>query len=239
MYSLLSADDEHDVTVAAETVFLLKSRFIGLHYQLIAAESCNHHEHGRIRHMEVGNQVGGHSEIIRRENEAVGPPVVCLHMAAHAFGCYNGTEHRCSHSHNSVILVAGMIHSLDKFWRGNHLFRIHAMFGKVFHINLAESSQPAVDSHECFLHAVDLQTRKQSPGEVQTGSRSNDSAFLIGEYTLLVFGIACLGLTSDIGRQRCHTKSIEVSLEFIVRPVVKETERAAARSRIVNHFRYH
>lgn len=50
------SDDEHRVAVSSEPVALVNGFVVGFHHKFVAAESRNHHEHGRVGHVEVGEQ---------------------------------------------------------------------------------------------------------------------------------------------------------------------------------------
>ena len=70
---VFGSEDQHGIAIAVETVFFFDSHLVGVHDQVITSESSRHHEQGRLRHMEVGYHAIGHTEIVWRENEFVGP----------------------------------------------------------------------------------------------------------------------------------------------------------------------
>jgi len=64
---------KHRVAVGIETVFFFDGFFVGFFHKVVTTESRNHHEQGRFWGMEIGNHTIGDAEIVRREDEFIGP----------------------------------------------------------------------------------------------------------------------------------------------------------------------
>ena len=119
------------------------------------------------------------------------------------------------------------------------MFGIHFVFGQVFHIDFAETSQADMQSDVSSIHTFNFHTLHQFAAEVQIGRRSHHCAFVAGKNGLEIFGIFFANRTIDILRNRRFTQSEQSFFERIVVAIVKEAKGTSARSGVVDNFGNH
>ena len=94
--------------------------------------------------MKITNQTRSNCKIIRRKYKLISPPRISLHMTICAYSTLNCPHYRSSHCTNLTILIFCFIYKINQLLSYQHLFRIHFMFRKIFHIYFTEISQTNV-----------------------------------------------------------------------------------------------
>ena len=186
--------------------------------------------------MEVRYHGIGHREVVGIEDELVGP---ALHGLDHAAGRngrferpHDGRSDRC----DLVPLFLGAVDDTGGLVRYEELLGIHLVFREVLDVHRAEIAQPDVERYEGAVDAADLHALHQVFREVHAGRRSGHGALVAGEDRLVAFGVFGFDLFADPFRQRRFAHLEQRLLELLVRAVEQKTQRAAARSGVVDHF---
>ena len=71
-------------------------------------------------------------------------------------GRVNASQYRSAYGAYLLAVVLGFVYYVDQLGRCVHLFRVHTVFGKVFHVDFAESAQTRVYGNEGLLNALDF-----------------------------------------------------------------------------------
>ena len=66
-------ENQHGIAIAVESVLLFYGNLVGVHDQVVSSEGGRHHQQCGLVHVEVGHHAIGHTEIVWRKNELVGP----------------------------------------------------------------------------------------------------------------------------------------------------------------------
>ena len=132
-----------------------------------------------------------------------------------------------------------MVDQIDQLGGDEQLLGVHLVLGEVLDIDFAEVAQPRVQSEKSVVDTFNLHAFQQLPAEMESGSRSDHSPFVTGKDVLITLGIELLDRTGDVGGQRHLAQLVECLLELVVRAVVEEPQRAAARGGVVNHLGHH
>ncbi len=98
-----------------------------------------------------------------------------------------------------------------------------------------------MDGDKGEIDATNLQTLQQLTAEVQSGSRSSDSSFVLGIDGLEILCILRCDVTlvDDVAWQGRRTQCKQLALELVVGTVVKEAQRTSATGGIVNDLGHH
>ena len=90
--------------------------------------------------MEVGDHAGSHTEIVRRENELIGPSFEFFQMSVGTYCRFNRTHHGSSDSTDLATVVLTLVHNTHNISVHDHLFGIHLMLCQIFHVDFTEVS---------------------------------------------------------------------------------------------------
>ena len=148
-------------------------------------------------------------------------------------------HHSSTYRTNTSVLIFCLIDNITSFSINKHLFRIHLMLGKIFHINFAEVTQSGMHCHISEIYSLDFHTFHQLTAKMKSCRRSCYRTFIFSKNGLETFCIFFFYRTTDETGQRSLTQSIKSFLELIVRTVIKESQSTSARSGIINNFGHH
>ena len=79
-------------------------------------------------------------ELVRGEDEFVGPSFKLLDAVVSAARSFEGALHGGADSHNLAFFVLGLVDNAAAFFVDKHLFRVHFVLRKVFHVGVTEVS---------------------------------------------------------------------------------------------------
>src|SRR5665647_1873410 len=108
--------------------------------------------------MKVGYHTVGNTEIIRRENEFVGP---ALKRFKHAIGRDRSLKcphHGSTNGTDTMLLFFGSIDNIYRFLFDPDLFRVHLVFGQILHINTSEVSEANVKRDLSKIYSLDFES---------------------------------------------------------------------------------
>ena len=135
-----------------------------------------------------------------------------------------------------MSVAFGRIDRFGGFVRHEELLGIHLVFREVLDVHRAEVAQTDVQRDEGLVDALDLHALHQVLGEVHAGRRGGHGAFVPGEDRLVALGVLRLDLVAHPLGQRGLAQTEKRLLELLVGAVEQETQRAAARSGVVDHL---
>ena len=132
----------------------------------------------------------------------------------------------------------GLVYRFGRGFVHEELFGVHLVLREVFDIDRAEVAQTDVERDERLFDPLDLHAFEQVLGEMHAGCRGGYGALFAGENSLVAFGVFRLDLFAHPLGQRGFAQLEEGLLEFFVRAVEQEPERASPRGGVVDHFGY-
>ena len=223
--------DEQCVAVRTKLEAVLHSEVVRLHHEVVAAEGAGLHEECRVRMIEVRDHRVGKSEVIRWEDELIGPAIVLLQHTVGANGCLRSLHHACTHSTHMVSGTLCVVHQLAAVGIDAHLLRVHLVLCEVLHLYVVEVAQSAVERNVCEVDATYLHALHQLTREVQAGSRSRNRTLVFSKDALevveVVLSAALIGTAVyDVAWQRSLAQTVELALELV------EIGRASCRERV-------
>lgn len=177
--------------------------------------------------------------IRKGEDEFIGPSLGGHYVAVHAYRCGYGSEYGCTHGAYGVAAVFGSVDYVYQVAVHIHVFRIHAVFCQVFHIDFAIIAAARVQCQESTFHPLYFEAFKQFAAEVQSGGRCHHGTLFFGKDALVAFLVSRFCRAFYVIGQRGLAEGVERLLKFIVGRVVEKTQCASARSGVVYHFGHH
>ena len=88
--------------------------------------------------VEIGNHTVGHTEIVGREDELVGPSVIFLQQSVGTYGGLRGTGRADANGTDVMSAALGFVDNVAGLSVDDHLLRAHLVLGQVFHLNALE-----------------------------------------------------------------------------------------------------
>ena len=115
------------------------------------------------------------------------------------------------------------------------------MLRQILDLDRVEIAKSAVQGDIGEVNTSDLHTFQQLTAEVQTRSRSGDSALILGIDGLEPFHVLRHGrpMVDDITGKRGLSQGEEFLLELVVRTVIEESQRTPTARRIVDDLCHH
>ena len=174
--------------------------------------------------MEVGNHAVGHRESIGREDELVGPAFVGFDFAAYGHGRFEGLQRGGSYGKHVIVAIVSPVDQLAAALVDVHLFRIGFVLGEVLHLDVAEVAHAGVKRQFGKFATEQFDAFHQDFAEVHSGSGGRNSAFHLGVDGLEVVGVFGTFVAVQLTRDGGVTQPREGLFEFVVGPVVEETQ---------------
>ena len=187
--------------------------------------------------MEIGHDRIRNGVLVRREDELVGPSVVGVYLLVGSHVCFEGAHDRYADGEDLVAEAVGAVDVIGRLLGDDHPFGIHPVLGEILHVDAAEVADAHVDRDESLLDILENHAVEELAAEVRAGGGNRNGTFVRGEDRLKILRIFRGDAVLDPERDRGLAESEEGLLEFVVGPVIEETERPAARGRVVDHFR--
>ena len=118
------------------------------------------------------------------------------------------------------------------------------MLGEVFHLDVVEGAQSAVQGDKGGLDALNLHALHQLAAEVEARGRHGHATLVLGEDALEVFqvfggAVVVFATVYDVAGQWGFAQGEELALELLVGTVVEEPQGAAAAGGVVDDLGYH
>ena len=88
----------------------------------------------------------GKSEVVRREDELVGPSLILLQHSISANSCLSSLNNTCTYSTHMAALLLCLVDDSASLSTDVHLLRVHLVLGKVLNFDVVEVAQTAVQS---------------------------------------------------------------------------------------------
>ena len=107
------------------------------------------------------------------------------------------------------------------------------MLGKIFYIYFTEISQAGMKCKESALYSFYLHSFQQLSAKMQSGSRSDNSAFVFCKNILVTIYIIRFGRTIYVAGKRGFSQLIKSFLKFFMSTVKQETQSTSPRCRII------
>ena len=117
--------------------------------------------------IEVGNHRVCQSEVVRREDELIGPAVKLLQHSVSTDGRLCGTQRADADSTHVVALCLGIVGNAAGLSIDNHLLRTHLVLGEILDLDGVETAQAAMYGEIGEVDAVDFQALHQLTAEMQ------------------------------------------------------------------------
>ena len=138
-------EDEHGIAVGGEFVFFADGDVVGVVDEFGSAKGACHDELGGFGMVEVGDHHVGDGEVVRREDEFVGPAVVGTDFAGDGDGALDGAHGGGADNTDFVAIVLCIHDGVASLRRDVHLFGIHAMLGKVFDFDVLKVANATME----------------------------------------------------------------------------------------------
>ncbi len=143
--------NQHGIAIGEEGVFFVDGFLVCLHDKIVPTKGRNHHQHGRNRQMKVGNHGIRNREVVRRENEFIGPAFISFYHPIDGNGCFEGFHGSGTYRANFMTLMFCCVDGLYRGFLNVHFLGIHFVFGEVFHFDGSKVPKPSV---QCNLSKV-------------------------------------------------------------------------------------
>ena len=184
--------------------------------------------------MEVGDEGVGHRELIRREDELVGPAVEGADLFLGRDVGLEGAGHRHADGEDLVAARLGAVDRGGGLLGDRELLGVHLVLGEVFHVHVVEMGVAHIEGQEGGVDVADLHFLEEDLAEVQAGRRAGHGTLLRREDGLEALFVNLFRVGADpLGNgQGAHL--VEGLAEFLVGTVEEEAERAAAGGRVVD-----
>ena len=203
---------------------------------LVAPEGGHLHQQGALGHVEVGDHAVRDVEVVRREDELVGPPVVGLQVVLRAHARFHGAHGGGAHGADALAGVLGAVHHVAGLALDDHLLGVHLVLGEVLDLHRAEGAQAHVQRHFREVDALELGALHQLAAEVQAGGGGGHGTLVLGVDGLVALRVGGLGVALDVLRQRGLAHLGDGLLELLVGAIEQEAQRAAAAGGVVDHL---
>ena len=94
--------------------------------------------------IEVGYHRVGNTELVRREDELVGPALILLEHLVRAYGGLGSLDYTCAYCAHVVSVLLGSVHCLAGISSNKHLLGVHLVLRKVLDFYIVEVAESAV-----------------------------------------------------------------------------------------------
>ena len=191
--------------------------------------------------IEVGYHRVANAKLIRREDKLIRPSIIFLQQTVGAHSCLCGLGHTGAHQADMMSGSLRGVHQVAAFLTDKHLLGVHLVLRQVFHLNVMEVAQCAMERQESKVDTLNFHTLQHLTAEMESRCGCRHSTLILGKETLEIVHILRSGRATiyNVMRQRGLTQGKEFTFELIVGTVIEETERTAAARRIVDDFCHH